>query len=511
MASLVSDSQDGEDVGDVEDVDQTLTARNELDLTFTVPENNHSLSDDPSDITFIQTTSRESDLMTSDGPLLEAIECVSFPNLLSTISVDTIVQSTEEMCKTFMVPGLSGELLENTTSTSSSSLAHRLENFKDYFKQNENNLTSINTTKFDFNEPLDFSSKSNRAIDYLIKPSIKKNPMDTVLSEHSQNGRYNLADESVPWPNTSGISKMQDNYVSSRFCSKTFTQCYDDPKEQLPQDTSKAKLDNKPVRDLTTLSKIPIPKSSALASAIYSFCGPSVLVGAEGYFAKGKVSRIPLRTNVQLDKLRPRNPLQSSNANVNQKSQPLLLTKPKIQIGYKKQFVCLDVFVNIVDNKQPGGSRPAIIRLCRENSCLDRLCAQRHVVEISAEYGLSIARASPGPGSGETQDIASSIVLAQGSYSACVNVGFELGQNIAEGSYGNNTKRQATAAKRRWDANSLAGKMPNRTRAGVLERQQSYANMGSSGSDDPYSMVGAVLRYVTVYKFLLRRLVVERV
>nr|CAD7448608.1 unnamed protein product [Timema bartmani] len=57
------------------------------------------------------------------------------------------------------------------------------------------------------------------------------------------------------------------------------------------------------------------------------------------------------------------------------------------------------------------------------------------------------------------------------------NVGFELGRNMAEGNYGNNTIRQASAAKRRSDAKSLAGKMPNRTRAGVLERQRSYANM----------------------------------
>ncbi|CAG2058667.1 unnamed protein product [Timema podura] len=57
------------------------------------------------------------------------------------------------------------------------------------------------------------------------------------------------------------------------------------------------------------------------------------------------------------------------------------------------------------------------------------------------------------------------------------NVGFELGRNMAEGNYGNNTIRQASAAKRRSDAKSLSGKMPNRTRAGVLERQRSYANM----------------------------------
>nr|CAD7434621.1 unnamed protein product [Timema monikensis] len=35
------------------------------------------------------------------------------------------------------------------------------------------------------------------------------------------------------------------------------------------------------------------------------------------------------------------------------------------------------------------------------------------------KYPLSTDRASPGPDSGETQDIASSIVLARGSYSAC--------------------------------------------------------------------------------------------
>nr|CAD7265922.1 unnamed protein product [Timema shepardi] len=351
--------------------------------------------------------------MTSDEPSLKAIECFSFPNLLSTISVDTIVQSTEEMCKTFIVPGLSGEL-ENTTSTSSSSLAHRLENFKDDFKQKGNNLTSINNTKLDFTEPLDFSSKSNKAIDYLIKPSIKKNPMATALSEHSQNGRYNLADESVPWPNTSGISKMHDSLISSGSCSITFTQCYGDPKEQLPQDTSKgaikkvntkpkidshkdelftSKLDSKPVRDLTTLSKIPVPKSSALAI--------------------GKVSRIPLRTNGQLDKLRPRNPLQISNANVNQKIQPLRPVKPKIQFG------------------------------------------------SSGTPNLMIFKAKP----------------TQEPFKRGGNVGFGLGRNMAEGSYGNNTKRQACAAKRRSDAKSLAGKMPNRTRAGVLERQQGYANV----------------------------------
>nr|CAD7202803.1 unnamed protein product [Timema douglasi] len=56
VASLVSDSQDGEDV------DETLTAGGGLNLTFTVPENNHSLGEDPCDITFIQTTSQETKL-----------------------------------------------------------------------------------------------------------------------------------------------------------------------------------------------------------------------------------------------------------------------------------------------------------------------------------------------------------------------------------------------------------------------------------------------------------------
>ncbi|CAG2056510.1 unnamed protein product, partial [Timema podura] len=56
---------------------------------------------------------------------------------------------------------------------------------------------------------------------------------------------------------------------------------------------------------------------------------------------------------------------------------------------------------------------PAIISLCRENSCLDHICARRHVVEISTEYGQSIVRASSGPDFGKGQDIASSIVLAR--------------------------------------------------------------------------------------------------
>nr|CAD7611159.1 unnamed protein product [Timema genevievae] len=128
---------------------------------------------------------------------------------------------------------------------------------------------------------------------------------------------------------------------------------------------------------------------------------------------RGKVSRIPLQTNVQLDKLRPRNPLQISKVNVNQKSQPLLPTNPKIKFG----------------------SRGA--------------------------PNLMIFNAKP----------------TQEPFKRGGNVGFELGRNMAEGNYGNNTIRQASAAKRRSDAKSLSGKMPNRTRAGVLERQRSYANM----------------------------------